>query len=396
MTAAVQQAPIDLQAVARKLVDARVAMILDDPFFGSLALRLTIAPDPGCKTAWVDGVTLGYDPTFIAGLGHSEIKALIAHEVMHCAAGHPWRRDARNMKRWNVACDYAINGDLTTSGYTLPTCGLMPDAQQDGKSAEWIFARLPVGQDGDDGKKDGQDGKNGSDISTAGADPDPLGEVRDAPSTAEADEEATEEAWQQAVIQAAQAAKGRGALSGTLDRFAKDAATPRVDWRAVLRRFAQDAAKSDYSWTRPNVRYLPAGMYLPALKSEEVGVLAVCVDTSGSIDAVAMSAFQAEIQAIMDEMSPRAIETIYCDASVNATQRFERHDMIQLRATGGGGTAFGPALAACDALEDRPVCAVYLTDLCGSFPAHEPSMPVLWISTHGESAPFGEVVRMMD
>jgi hypothetical protein len=48
--------------------------------------------------------------------------------------------------------------------------------------------------------------------------------------------------------------------------------------------------------------------------------------------------------------------------------------------------------------EDPPVCAVYLTDLDGSFPAKEPEYPVLWCVPPGMNAnrkvPFGEIVAV--
>ena len=42
-------------------------MILDAPFWGVLALRLKLVEDPACPTAWVDGVSLGFNPTFVDG-----------------------------------------------------------------------------------------------------------------------------------------------------------------------------------------------------------------------------------------------------------------------------------------------------------------------------------------
>jgi len=67
----------------RQLVKARSGLVLDHVFFGSLALRLRLVEDPKCKTAWTDGVHLGYNPEFIGGLTLDETKGLLAHEVMH-------------------------------------------------------------------------------------------------------------------------------------------------------------------------------------------------------------------------------------------------------------------------------------------------------------------------
>ena len=93
----------------KKLITARVSLVLDQPFFGALALSLPPKEDTTCDTAWTDGRSLGYNPAFVESLTHAELTGLIAHEVMHCAMGHPWRRDARDPKQFNVACDLAIN-----------------------------------------------------------------------------------------------------------------------------------------------------------------------------------------------------------------------------------------------------------------------------------------------
>lgn len=383
----------------QKIQQARTALVLDQPFFGALALRLTVVEDPGCPTAWTDGRSLGYSPAFIDGLTHDELLGVVAHEVMHCANGHPWRRDGREQRRFNVAADYAINYVLEDVGFTLPKDRLR-DVKFDGKSAEWIYARLPqsaAGGGGDgtgDGAGAGDSPVDGS--GQAGHDKRPGAggcDVRDAPAAGDTDG-STESDWQQAVQQAAMAAKARGTLPGSLERFAKVAAAPRVDWRSVLRRFVQQVAREDYSWSRPNVRHLARGLYLPSLRSEAVGPIAVAVDTSGSIDQITLDMFFAEINAVAGEVRPSRVHVIYCDAAVKRLDTFERDDVIEPHPIGGGGTAFGPALDVAEALEEPPVCLIYLTDLQGSHRAEPPAMPILWAATQPGAVPYGEVVSM--
>ena len=62
--------------------------------------------DPTCDTAWTDGVSLGYNPSYVESLSLDETKGLCVHEVGHCAMGHPWREGGRDHFRWNQACDY--------------------------------------------------------------------------------------------------------------------------------------------------------------------------------------------------------------------------------------------------------------------------------------------------
>ncbi|MCK9513677.1 MAG: VWA-like domain-containing protein [Pigmentiphaga sp.] len=362
----------------KAILQARAALVFDSPFFGALALRLKLQEDATCKTAWTDGAAIGYNPDFVASLSASELAGLLAHEVMHVAAGHPWRRDGRDAKRWNIACDYAINGELAAAGFQLPA-GALLDSQYTGKAAEWIYDRLPASEDG-----------NGAGSGSGGAG-EPAGEVRDAP--APEDGAPSEEEWRQAVQQAANVAKARGNLPDSLDRFAKAAAAPAVDWKSVLARFAQESAKADYSWSRPNSRYLPRGLYLPALRSVAMGRIAVAVDTSGSVDDVLLAQFSAEISAIAAELAPEAIDVLYCDRRINRRETFEAGEPVKLSACGGGGTDFRPVFEALEG-EDAPACLVYLTDLDGPFPASAPDYPVLWAATSHDVAPFGETVRM--
>jgi predicted metal-dependent peptidase len=364
-----------------KMVAARTGLLLSEPFFGALALGLKLQEDTTCQTAWVDGRTMGYNPSFIAGLTHEQTISLIAHEVMHCANGHPWRRDGRDMKRFNVACDKAINTTLKDAGFTLPEGALFAEGPEVGQSAEWIYARLPEDQDGKG--KDGQ-GKGDS-----------QGEVRDAPKDADAEgqEPPSEAEWQQATKQAAMAAKAQGKLPASLARLAEEIGQTRVDWRSALRRFVQERAKADYAWSRPNSRFLSLGLYLPSLESHELGELAIAVDTSGSVDDVALATAKAEVMAVIDECQPAAVNVYYADAKVAQHDRFERGDEIVWRPKGGGGTDFRPVFKACEELEVPPVCLIYITDLAGQFPESS-EIPTIWVTDTAHVAPIGETVRM--
>jgi predicted metal-dependent peptidase len=389
----------------QKIQAARTALVLDQPFFGALALRLKVIEDPGCGTAWTNGEALGYDPEFVMRLTHDEVVGVIAHEVMHCANGHMWRRDGREQRKFNVAADLAINPVLREAGFRLPQ-GALLEQQYLGKSAEWIYARLPDQPQGGAGKGQGKGDGQGQGKGQAGQ-PDAPGsgqgaqgqvpgagacDVRDAP--AEDADGASEADWQQAVQQAAAAAKGRGKLPASLARLANEAAAPKVDWRSVLHRFVQQAARDDYSWTRPNARYLAGGLYLPSLRSETVGPIAVAIDTSGSVDGVLLNQFAAELRAVVDDVRPARVHVLYCDAKVHRVDTFERDDAVELNPAGGGGTAFAPVMDACEQLDEPPVCLVYLTDLDGSHRAEPPDFPVLWAATQRRDVPYGEVVMV--
>lgn len=131
-----------LSALAKTyMTEARTALILDDPFFGVMAMKLELVEDWTAETWWTDGVSLGYNPAFTCEINRLERKGVMGHEVLHCANGHPWRRENRDPEDWNDACDESINPELKAAGYMLPEGVLLTPAYQ-GKSAEWIYEQM--------------------------------------------------------------------------------------------------------------------------------------------------------------------------------------------------------------------------------------------------------------
>ena len=116
---------------------ARAALLVGAPFWGVLSLRLAPVEDRSIRTMQTDGVSIRYNPDFVAGLSRGPLRAVIAHETLHCAALHHTRRGGRDLRRWNIACDYAINPLLAEAGFELPEAMLIDPAYA-GMSAEDI------------------------------------------------------------------------------------------------------------------------------------------------------------------------------------------------------------------------------------------------------------------
>lgn len=371
-----------------KMVAARTSLILEQPFFGSLALSLHIKEDATCDTAWVDGRTLGYNPAFIDALSHEKTTALVAHEVMHCALGHPWRRDARAMKNWNIACDKTINTELRDAGFILPEDAYYSEDEEIGKSSEWIFARL-----GEDEKPEPEEDGNGK------SKPDPLGELRDAPTgTDETGEPApTEQEWKERVIGAMSQAKLAGKLPAGMVRAIQQALKPRLDVRSLLLRFFSERATADYSWSKPNTRYIAQGLYLPSLDSRSLGNVSIMVDTSGSIDETSLDYARGIVESVIEECNPSSVTVYYADAAVCGIERFEQGEPLKWEPIGGGGTNFCPVLEAIEEAEEA-VCILCISDLDGTFPEVAPNIPVVWLVAESYrgflTAPFGEQIQI--
>jgi predicted metal-dependent peptidase len=412
----------------------RTSLVLDQPFFGALALRLKVVEDPSCKTFWTDSVSIGYNPAYLAGLNDLETRGVLAHEVLHVANGHCWRQGDRDPDLWNDACDHAINPIIVDAGMLLPKGALM-DVRFRGKSAEEIYGILVhekrqkqkqqqqgKGQQ-DGGKPGGQSDQqpgdptggssppqsaNGANTPSAGSDPAASANANadPAPSCGEirqyvADDRAKQEAeWKVAVHQAAKAAQMRGGMPGGLQGMIAQAVEPAVDWRPILHRFAQDSSPTDYSFAIPNRRYLHMRLYLPSLHEPAVGDAVFVRDSSGSVWDETQAQFAAEILAVNDAVRPRRLIVMDCDTRVTQIQTFERGEAVDLQPVlGGGGTSFLDPFRRLADDGIHPAFLVYLTDMDGRFPDEGPSYPVLWASTtplrRARQAPFGEVVEVI-
>lgn len=378
---------------ATKMQRARISLLLDEPFFGALLLNLQPVEDRTgqfTKTMATDGQRLYWSTKQVEVWSEPEIKTVLAHEVLHCALLHHLRRGDRDSKAWNVACDHAVNltleacnDEARAKGRPVPfewpksTPPIM-DKAHIGKAAEDIYC-APVDQQGGNGNQ--QDNGDG------------MGGVKDDPGAADEAEAGQQEAnWKQAVVQAAAAAKGRGSVPASMAKLVEEILNPQPRWQELLRRFITDRASDDYSWFRPNPRYISTGFILPSLYSQRLGTIAIVRDTSGSTQDW-QGAILSELSGIISETQPAKVIVIDADAEVQRCLELEASDSLPVDALGGGGTDFRPALAR---LEDfSPACCIYLTDLDGTFPDCPPSYPVLWATnSQSQSAPFGETIAI--
>jgi predicted metal-dependent peptidase len=368
---------------------ARRSLILDHPFFGVLSLKLELVEDPSVNTFCTDGRKLWFNPDYAMSLSRYEAQGVVAHEVLHCANGHCWRREQREHELWNEACDYAINPIVLDAGMLLPE-GALDGEPYRGMSAEEIYENL-LNQ-----RQDNQESSSGSDSGSGASGNSPgspsCGEVIDSESDQKSELQAE---WSVSVLSAAKQAEAMGNLPAGLERLVEGIKNPPQDWRAILRRFVQANARNDYSWSQPNSRYIHMGLYMPALRSESMPPMVVAVDTSGSIDELTINQFIREINAIVDEMQPERVHVVYCDFDISKIDVFERGETVTFTPVGGGGTDFCPVFEWVQNEGITPACLVYLTDMGGIFPETAPDYPVLWGDTMGTiKAPWGETTRI--
>jgi predicted metal-dependent peptidase len=380
------------EQASKALATARSQLVLGKDakavFFATLALRLQPQRDWSLETMATDGRCLAYHPEFVLGLSREELQGVLAHEVMHNALQHHCRRGPRQPRRWNVACDLAVNPLLLHAGFQLPAGRLVPGegpyhALAPGKSAEEYYDLLPP---------EGTDTEGGK----AGDDPGGCGGVREPGDGSPAAARQAQAEWQVAVAQAAQIARQRGTLPAGLDRCVADVLQPQVDWRDMLRDFLSRHARNDYSWSPPHRRFVYAGLYLPGLRSEELGDVVLAVDTSGSIGPTELSRFADEAQGILDAYDC-TLTVLYHDAAVQRVETWQPGDgPLTLHPVGGGGTSHIPVFDWIERGGMTPACVVCLTDLYTELPVIAPAYPVLWAvsGSNEQPPPFGLSVRL--
>ncbi len=445
------------QASADKLAAARARLILDRPFLGALVLRLPLKPAAWCRSTATDARALYYNPRWIAALSPAQVQFALAHEALHCALGHFARRGHRVQRKWDMACDFAINPLLVDAGLVPPAEAVVLDVYR-GMAAEEIYPCLDDSNDdsemmddhlwdgeeggqggqgeqesqgqggGDERKKDGggtqaadetdesagggSPRKVGADETTAlqgGRAKDALLAVADGGTVGDADDgppppltarekEQLRQQWQRHLAAAAQRAREAGKLSGQLARLVEAALAARVSWRALLAQYLNQAARDDYTWQRPSRRTTgnSGEVVWPSLRSHS-GDIHVAIDVSGSVTEQDLADFLGELNALKGTMPVRI--TLYaCDSELaeGAPWVFESWEELRLprRFAGGGGTAFTPVFAAIERAGQRPDSLVFFTDAEGEFPARAPDYPVLWLVKGKAPVPWGRRIQL--
>lgn len=363
----------------KKLMRAKVGVILKHPFFATLLLRKKFIHDDSIKTLVTNGKTIRYNPEFVKECSSDELEGVICKSAMHTALLHHTRREGRDVGLWGSATDYAVNSLIKKNKMVLPK-GYLHNPAYDDMAAEDIYKLLPVDKKHDENNDSDQPGDR------------PCGGVDDAPGDVPVDQQEAEA--KQELAQAIQIGKQQGSLPGGVELMAA-VLEPRVDWKEVLARFLSEPAKNDYSFSRPNRRYLQHGIILPSLYNLEVGEIVLIADTSGSMDEEALNRVCTEMSDVASSFKAH-MTVLYVDTVFQGMQEIEPDDDYVLDPKGGGGTDFRPGFEWLAEHGISPKTVVYFTDGESDRFPEEPEFPVLWCITGGNKfvPPFGEVIKI--
>jgi len=308
----------------QKIADALTDLVLDHTFFGTIALGVQTLLDKETETAGTDGSRILWGTDFLAKLRPSEVTGVTAHEVLHIALLHSFRKGARDHTLWNVACDYVINLILKDSGFTLPEGALIDEKFRD-LTEEQVYeeirkkARKVKGQ-GWGEVSDPKDG-NGNSLS-------------------QAEKDALARQIQVKIANAQAVAKLAGTLPASLDRLLGSSREAQVEWRELTTQYLVESAKSDWSWRRPS-RRSPRNIVLPSLNDDATGLVAVTIDLSGSISQDQGEQALAEALSVCQSLNLRLVVGS-CDTQHYGFEEYQVGDPFPTL-KGGGGTDFDHA-----------------------------------------------------
>lgn len=321
-----------------KIIVARVGLLLRHPFFGNMATRLKIEEaEEWCGTAATDGRHIWFNREFFEKMTTKQIEFVIAHEILHNVFDHMSRREGRNPRIFNIAADYAVNGQLVRDkigDHQVPDIKIFHDPQYYGMSAEEIYDKIYDEMDEQELEALGQLLDDHIDWEKEGSgnrpqySKDELKKIRDE--------------IREATIQAANAA-GAGNTPASVQRMIKELTEPKMNWREILRQQIQSVIRSDFTFQRPNRKGWHLGAVLPGMNFEETIDIAVCIDMSGSVTNDMAKDFLSEIKGIMQEYKEFRIKLWCFDTKVYNEQDYDGYSMDEFddyEPMGGGGTDF--------------------------------------------------------
>jgi len=355
---------------------AKVQLLLNRPFYGSLVARLQLR-DWEEDTFATDGQYLYCPPKH--NFKKEELEFIVAHETLHCALQHMFRRGNRDPFKWNVACDFAVNGLLRNDRFVVPQ-GSLYDQRFAGKSAEAIYDMLPPSLNITLMMRDLLEGAGGKSE-----------KEQDGKAKGKTAEE-IQQGWTEALASAIEI--GKGDLPSEFKELINSFLFPKIPWQQLLFRYLQVwKGQQDFKSYPFNRAHIYRNVFLPSLQGESIDIC-VAYDTSGSMSKQEISEALSEVRGICSTFGSYTIHLMECDADLhNVIEVTEESDVPNI-AQGRGGTDFRPVFKLIQEQEWDELPLIFFTDLEGNFPK-EPKEDTFWIvpkRSAKHSIPFGEKI----
>ena len=338
--------------------------------------QLELMWDSKIPTACTNGLFLKINPNFFFHFSQPERLFILVHELFHVILKHPVVTncpDINQLKRWQYACDYAINAMLVAESERSGSCISMPKVEgknfglYNPKYRGWsdleIYNDLPEDFSENDLPDfeigDGKNNLNDQQLESA---------INDIILKAEA-----------MVKQSGQGAS-LDALPGAVRKILDDIHEPKVPWQNELLEFANTLVPTDYTFRKPNKRYMciePMG-YLPSLGEERIQSMVWVPDCSGSFTDEQVSLMASELTNVRDIIKPTELTILPFTHELGKPTVLQENepataDMLMQA----GGTNIEPVIDW--GIENNPELMIIITD--GKFDTYEPNInfPILWL-----------------
>lgn len=357
------------------LDQAKITLFMrpDSVFLTTILFSLKTSFSDSVATACTDGLSLLINPEFFMKLDSKERVFLLAHEAYHVAFQHMCRLGTRNFRIWNMACDYVINYMLVNISKMKMIEGALYNEKYKDMSSEEIYDHLM---------------KNVNQI--------PLNFTEDfsVPDKDDASkvQHEIDNIICKAYIQAKVAGDSPSSIPGDIHAYMDKLLKPKLPWNIILQNYLTSFSKSDFSFRKPNRRLLP-DFYLPTMYTENLGKIAIAIDTSGSVTQEQFDAFLTEVRNILITMEPEEISLISFDTRIRDVVVIKDLKDVPVKFTGRGGTDIKDLVSWMD--ENKPQVTIIFTD--GEFRKYDtnPHCPTIWAihSNDNFSYPWGKVIQ---
>lgn len=354
------------------LARARIRMLIENPFFGTLTTRLDLQEaSEWCKTVATDGKALYYNRDYIKGLTFRQLQFVVAHNIIHLAFEHPFRRGSREKDVWEMACDYAANACLVANNVgEAPPGALIDNRYTEDHTAEDIYAdlikrsvkvELPMDEHMDPsghGDGDGDGEGNGQGIRVINTDGD------GPPALTQEEIEHLRDQMRASMIQAASNV-GAGNIPAGIARLVKSLTEPVINWRELLSSSLKSTMSFDTSFTRAHRRNYNNAYMKPGNLEQPTIDVAVAIDASGSMSESMLRDLLSEVSGIMQTFSDFRLHLFTFDDQAYGLKEFNQYNLDEINSyeiKGGGGTRFSSCWEYMIKNEIKPERFVMFTD----------------------------------
>ena len=416
----------------------------DDPFFASILLGLKRIPK-AISTMCVDGKTLSYSRKYVGSIEDNTLYVVLIHEALHLAMAHHLviKGKTVNMDLANRAADLAINHLIYKrkgflSCFLLAGKGSYKDLPE-GKNMEWYYNTLIKKQepnessstrgdstksgdsgdaggsdnaeDSDDADSDPEEGdsdnQTDSDGTASGGDDEAGGDASSInPGGIEPAQGSTEDAereYEYTIGKAVAAAKEAGKFPGWLAELCEHIlGVSQIPYNVLLRQFLVRTVRTGHTYRKINRRHAyRSDVIIPARYSKGLGHVVMGVDTSGSMDEIALNQCLTEVSVLGKLYRDFQLTLIQFDTKVHRIDKFSSSKPIPSKGFTGwawhgrGGTSYSDFFIVAE--KERPDVVIIYTDGYADFPGTNPmTCPALWLVTTEVDPPWGEVARVFN